>query len=65
MKTIHNQDTTQLTTLALLYLESNEADIADETIAELCEWLTTEFQSCIPTPSTAFSSWVSMTMIII
>jgi hypothetical protein len=45
MKTIHNQDTTPLTTLARLYLESNEADIADETIAELCEWLTTEFQS--------------------
>lgn len=31
-------------TLAKLYLESSPAEISDETIAELCDWLMTEFQ---------------------
>jgi hypothetical protein len=34
----------QVETLAKLYLESKPAEISDETIAQLCDWLMGEFQ---------------------
>lgn len=40
--------------LAKLYLESDPAQITDETIAELCDWLWSEFQS---TPLNLEFSW--------
>jgi hypothetical protein len=36
--------TTQVETLAKLYLEGKPAEISDEVIAQLCDWLMTEFQ---------------------
>ncbi|OWY64527.1 transposase [cyanobacterium TDX16] len=36
--------TTQVETLAKLYLEGKPAEISDEAIAQLCDWLMTEFQ---------------------
>jgi hypothetical protein len=41
-------------TLAKLYLESEPAQVTDETLAELCEWLWVEFQS---TPLNVQFSW--------
>ncbi len=41
-------------TLAKLYLESDPAEISDATIAELCDWLWSEFQS---TPLNLEFSW--------
>lgn len=41
-------------TLARLYLEGDAAIIADETLAELCDWLWNEFQS---TPLNLEFSW--------
>ncbi|MDV2997747.1 MAG: hypothetical protein N4J56_007452 [Chroococcidiopsis sp. SAG 2025] len=35
--------TTQVETLAKLYLESKPAEISDRTIAQLCDWLMEEF----------------------
>ena len=37
--------TSKVETLAKLYLEGNPAEISDATIADLCEWLWTEFQT--------------------
>ncbi|MEG3841444.1 transposase [Microcoleus sp. herbarium14] len=34
----------QLETIAKLYLENKPAEISDETIAQLCDWLMGEFQ---------------------
>ncbi|MEG3987729.1 transposase [Microcoleus sp. S28C3] len=39
-----NITASQLETLARLYLESKPAEISDETIAQLCDWLMGEFQ---------------------
>jgi hypothetical protein len=36
--------TSKVETLTRLYLESSPADISDETIAQLCDWLMGEFQ---------------------
>ena len=36
--------TSQVETLARLYLENKPAEISDETIAQLCDWLMGEFQ---------------------
>lgn len=36
--------TTQVETLAKLYLEGKPAEIFDEVIAQLCDWLMAEFQ---------------------
>ncbi len=41
-------------TLAKLYLESDPAEISDETLAELCDWLWEEFQN---TPLNLEFSW--------
>lgn len=41
-------------TLATLYLESEPAEISDQTIAELCDWLWNEFQA---TPLNLEFSW--------
>ncbi|MGV0025924.1 hypothetical protein [Phormidesmis priestleyi] len=37
--------TSKVEVLAKLYLESEPAEISEATIAELCDWLWTEFQS--------------------
>ena len=39
-----NITTLQVETLAKLYLENKPAEISDETIAQLCDWLMGEFQ---------------------
>ncbi|MEH2291084.1 hypothetical protein [Nostoc sp.] len=39
-----NITTSQVEMLAKLYLESKPAEFADETIAQLCNWLMSEFQ---------------------
>ncbi|NJO43062.1 MAG: transposase [Cyanobacteria bacterium CRU_2_1] len=39
-----DKTTSKVETLARLYLESNSAEIAEETIATLCDWLMAEFQ---------------------
>lgn len=36
--------TTQVETLAELYLEGKPAEISAEAVAQLCNWLMTEFQ---------------------
>jgi len=38
-----NTTTSQVGTLAKLYLEGQPADISDKTIAQLCDWLMDEF----------------------
>ncbi|MEH2178087.1 hypothetical protein [Nostoc sp.] len=38
-----NTTTSQIETLAKLYLEGKPAEISDETIAQLCDWLMGEF----------------------
>lgn len=44
MKLTATKPTTQVETLAKLYLEGKPAEISDEAIAQLCDWLMTEFQ---------------------
>ncbi|WP_404790686.1 hypothetical protein [Altericista sp. CCNU0014] len=45
MKTLQDHATDRkVETLAKLYLESSPAEICDETISELCDWLMGEFQ---------------------
>jgi hypothetical protein len=39
-----NTTTSQVETLAKLYLEATPAEISDQTIAQLCNWLMEEFQ---------------------
>ncbi|WP_293153969.1 MULTISPECIES: transposase [unclassified Microcoleus] len=39
-----NKTASQVETLARLYLENKPAEISDETIAQLCDWLMAEFQ---------------------
>ena len=39
-----NTTALQVETLAKLYLENKPAEISDETIAQLCDWLMSEFQ---------------------
>ena len=46
--------TTKVETLAKLYLESDPVEIPDRTIAELCDWLWSEFQT---TPLNLEFSW--------
>ncbi|MBD3885798.1 transposase [Phormidium tenue FACHB-886] len=40
----HSSIPTQVETLAQLYLQSEPAEILEETIAQLCDWLMDEFQ---------------------
>jgi hypothetical protein len=39
-----NTTASQVETLAQLYLEGKPAEISDETLAQLCDWLMAEFQ---------------------
>jgi hypothetical protein len=54
MNTRSNIKTSKVETLAKLYLDSKPAQITDETLAELCEWLWVEFES---TPLNLEFSW--------
>jgi hypothetical protein len=44
MVTTANTTISQVETLAKLYLEGKPAEISDQTIAQLCDWLMGEFQ---------------------
>lgn len=44
MKLTATKPTTQVETLAKLYLEGKPAEISDEAIAQLCDWLMASFQ---------------------
>lgn len=49
-----NTTVSKVETLAKLYLEGNPAEISDATIADLCDWLWSEFQT---TPLNLQFSW--------
>jgi hypothetical protein len=54
VNTRSNIKTSKVETLAKLYIKNEPAQITDETLAELCEWLWVEFES---TPLNLEFSW--------